>query len=136
MIEKKYQRRMILDKKDRDGLKSLLKEIEARREAATEKTPTPGWTGKKETHKMIDTENLTDEECGQILDELRRESPINAALQDLGKFVLYTLENEGKITPDNAVHLAKAAETAISLLTDELRGMQSQLEDTLPFGNT
>lgn len=47
MIGKKYQRRMILDKKDRDGLKSLLREIEARREAATEKTPTPGMDREK-----------------------------------------------------------------------------------------
>lgn len=84
---------------------------------------------------MININNMTDEEASALLDEMRKD-PINAALQDLGKFIIYTLDNEGKITPDNAVHLAKAAETAISLLMDELRGMQSQLEDTLPFGNT
>lgn len=81
---------------------------------------------------MIDTENLTDEECRQILDELRRESPINAALQDLGKFVLYTLENEGRITPETAMCLAKAAENSVSLLLDELR---KPLEDLPARGN-
>ena len=38
---------MILGKKDRDGLEYLLREIEARREAATEKTPTPGMDREK-----------------------------------------------------------------------------------------
>jgi len=42
-MKSRYQRKLpALDRKDREGLRSLLREIEARRLTATEKPPTPG----------------------------------------------------------------------------------------------
>jgi len=84
---------------------------------------------------MIPTENLTDEEAGELLDEFREESLINDALLTLGQFVLHTLDNHGKVTPETAMFLAEAAERTVTLLLDELRQEQTPIEDMPALGN-
>jgi len=85
----------------------------------------------------------TDEEAQAILDELRDEHPLNAAMIDLGQFVFYTEEHEGHISPQNALYLAAAAKQFVNLalaelnkLQDEIQGLEACSESILAAGTS
>lgn len=70
---------------------------------------------------------MTDEEAGIILDELRKQHPLNGAIQDLYTFVLHTRDNAGRITPQNALFLAEAAQQFARLSMAELQRLRDEI---------
>lgn len=91
---------------------------------------------------MSKIDSMTDEQMKQELNDLREHHPINGALQDLAAFVLHTQSANGDILPDTALGLAQAAQTAVSIVMDEIRKLQAENESLLagcllssPMGN-
>jgi len=70
---------------------------------------------------------MTEEEAGKILDELRKRHPLNGAVQDLVTFILYTKDNAGRITPQNALFLAEAAQQYAKLSMAELQRLRDEI---------
>lgn len=74
----------------------------------------------------MNTENMTDEQAQQHLDELRESHPINGALQDLAAFTIHATESKGAITPRNVLYLAEAAEQTVNVLLPECQRLAEE----------
>ena len=72
---------------------------------------------------MFNTVDMTEVQSQQYLDKLRKEHPINGALQTLATFIMHTNENAGAISPQNALYLAAAAKNTVDLLLAECRAL-------------